>query len=183
MLRRKLYDYDFMGGIVAVYLGNSSNVEEALIKYFDSKESRGIWGFYGNDLSELKKKIDSPLADLIYYIRSGSTKKELLDKISELSNEEIRNKFKEVLEIAKENDVAIEINLGGFRRGIKEFSDGKRYPFPYSPLREIVKEVGNKVVIGVDSHNPKEFDNHEEYKLAIDFAKKHDIKIEERIEI
>lgn len=89
MLRRKLYDYDFMGGIVAVYLGNSSNVEEALIKYFDSKESRGIWGFYGNDLSELKKKIDSPLADLIYYIRSGSTKKELLDKISELSNEEI----------------------------------------------------------------------------------------------
>lgn len=61
MLRRKLYDYDFMGGIVAVYLGNSSNVEEALIKYFDSKESRGIWGFYGNDLSELKKKIDSPL--------------------------------------------------------------------------------------------------------------------------
>ena len=42
MLRRKLYDYDFMGGIVAVYLGNSSNVEEALIKYFDSKESRNI---------------------------------------------------------------------------------------------------------------------------------------------
>ena len=98
-------------------------------------------------------------------------------------NEDIKNKFKEVLEIAKENNVAIEINLGGFRRGIKEFSDGKRYPFPYSPLWELVKEVGNKVVIGVDSHNPKEFDNYEEYNLAIDFAKKHNIKVEERIEI
>ena len=31
--------------------------------------------------------------------------------------------------------------------------------------------------------NPKEFDNHEEYNLAIDFAKKHNIKVEERIEI
>lgn len=88
MLRKKLYDYDFMGGIVAVCLGNSDNLEEALIKYFDSKEAKGIWGFYGNDLSELKNKIDSPLTDLIYYIRTGSTKKDLLDIASSLSNEE-----------------------------------------------------------------------------------------------
>ena len=98
-------------------------------------------------------------------------------------NENIKNKFKEVLEIAKENNVAIEINLGGFRRGIRKFDDIERYPFPYDPLWEIVKEVGNKVVIGVDSHNPKEFDNHEEYQKAVNFAKKHNIKVEERIEI
>ena len=98
-------------------------------------------------------------------------------------NEDIKNKFKEVLEIAKDNNVAIEINLGGFRRGIRKFDDIERYPFPYDPLWEVVKEVGNKVVIGVDSHNPKEFDNHEEYQKAIDFAKKHNIKVEERIEI
>ena len=96
-------------------------------------------------------------------------------------NDDIKNKFKEVFEIAKMNNVCIEINLGGFRRGIKKFEDGERYPFPYDPLWEVVKEVGNKVVIGVDSHNPKEFDNHEEYQKAIDFALKHNINVEEKI--
>ena len=98
-------------------------------------------------------------------------------------NDDIKIKFKELLEIAKKNNVAIEINLGGFRRGIREFDGEKRYPFPYLPLWEIVKEIGNKVVIGVDSHNPKEFDNHEEYQKAIDFAEKYGIQVEERIEI
>ena len=96
-------------------------------------------------------------------------------------NDDIKNKFKEVFEIAKMNNVCIEINLGGFRRGIKKFEDGERYPFPYDPLWEVVKEVGNKVVIGVDSHNPIEFDNQEEYQKAIDFALKHNINVEEKI--
>lgn len=98
-------------------------------------------------------------------------------------NDDIKAKFKEVFEIAKKNNVYVEINLGGFRRGIREFDGKERYPFPYDPLWEVVKEVGNKVVIGVDSHNPKEFDNQEEYQKAVDFAKKHDIKVEERIDL
>ena len=98
-------------------------------------------------------------------------------------NDDIKNKFKEVFEIAKKNNVYIEINLGGFRRGIRKFDDGERYPFPYDPLWEVVKEVGNKVVIGVDSHNPKEFGDLDEYQKAIDFAKKYNIKVEEKIDI
>lgn len=93
----------------------------------------------------------------------------------------IENRYKEVLEIAKRNNVYIELNLGGIRRGIKHYEDGDRYPYPYSPLWKLIKEVGNKVVIGVDSHNPNEFDDYEEYQKGVDFAKEHNIKVEERI--
>ena len=46
---------------------------------------------------------------------------------------------------------------------------------------KLIKEVGNKIVIGVDSHNPIEFDDYEEYQKAVDFANEHNIKVEERI--
>lgn len=97
-------------------------------------------------------------------------------------NEHIKEKCLKVLESAKKNDVYLEINIGGFRRGIRQFENGKRYPFPYENFWKLVKQVGNKIVIGIDAHNPNQFSKVEEHKLALDFANKLDIKIENKIE-
>ena len=88
-----------------------------------------------------------------------------------------------MIEKAKENNVYLEINIGGFRRGIRKFQDEERYPFPYKNFWKLVKKVGNKVVIGVDAHDPRQFGKIEEIQLAIDFAKELDIEVSDHIEI
>lgn len=55
---------------------------------------------------------------------------------------------KRILQVAKQQGVLIEFNLGGVRSG----RTGLEYP--YLPFWEIVKEVGNTVIIGVDAHSP-----------------------------
>lgn len=86
-----------------------------------------------------------------------------------------------MLEKAKKNNVYVEINLGGFRRGIRKYDNGERYPFPYDNFWQLVKKVGNKVVISVDAHNPKQLGDMNEYQMAIDFAKKLNITVEKKI--
>ena len=79
---------------------------------------------------------------------------------------------------AKEMDVPLEINQGGIRYSIEDGYDiEKRYKYPYFRFWEIAKKVGNKVVIGIDAHNPKDFNN-VAVKLSYDFARKLGLKIE-----
>lgn len=84
---------------------------------------------------------------------------------------------------AEENNVYLEINIGGFRRGIRKYESQQRYPFPYENFWKLVKENGNKVIIGVDAHDPKQFSYEDEYQLALDFANKLGIKVEEKVNI
>ncbi len=84
-------------------------------------------------------------------------------------------------ETAKELDIPLEINQGGIRYSIGGKMDiTKRYMYPYHKFWEIVKKVGNKVIIGVDAHNPKDF-GHEAVKLSYQFAEDLGIKITEKI--
>ena len=84
---------------------------------------------------------------------------------------------------AKENNVYLEINIGGFRRGIQKLGNEIRYPFPHKEFWKLVKKVGNKVVIGVDAHNPNQFGRYDEIELAINFAKELEIEVSDHIEI
>ena len=84
-------------------------------------------------------------------------------------------------EAAKELDIPLEINQGGIRYSIgAKMNISKRYMYPYHKFWEIVKKVGNQVVIGVDAHNPKDF-GHEAVKLSYKFAEDLGIKISEKI--
>lgn len=83
---------------------------------------------------------------------------------------------------AKELDIPLEINQGGIRYTIEEgpFDYHERFKYPYFKFWEIVKEVGNKVVIGVDIHDPKEF-GHVASKLSYEFADKMGLKVMSRV--
>lgn len=77
---------------------------------------------------------------------------------------------------AKEKDVPLEINGGGMRRGLRKVNDEMQYPYPNTHFFDIVSEIGNKVVIGFDSHEPDQLDD-EIYKLMQDFAKKRNLEV------
>lgn len=59
-----------------------------------------------------------------------------------------------ILDAAVKNNYILEFNGGGFRRGIREFPEGERYPYPYNPFWEEVAKTGLRVIIGSDAHTP-----------------------------
>lgn len=77
-----------------------------------------------------------------------------------------------ICELAKKYDTPLEINLGGIIWGKKS-----RLQYPVSYFWDIAAEVGNKVVIGYDAHNPFYFSDTKHINQAIRFAKKHNVKL------
>ncbi len=53
---------------------------------------------------------------------------------------------------AKEKDIPLEYNVLGLRKS----EDEGRELYPYSEFWRIAKQVGNKAVIGIDAHSPKQ---------------------------
>lgn len=77
---------------------------------------------------------------------------------------------------AKEKDVPLEINGGGMRRGLRKVGEEMQYPYPNSHFFDIASEVGNKVVLGFDSHGPNQLDD-KTYQLLQEFAKKRNLQV------
>lgn len=95
-------------------------------------------------------------------------------------NEHIEKLSLKMLKKAKENDVYVEINLGGIRKGKWQMGNEFRYKYPYYKFWELVAKVGNKVIIGVDAHNPNDFID-DAYSKALEFASNLNINLEEKV--
>ena len=64
-----------------------------------------------------------------------------------------------IIKSAIENDVIIELNANGFRKG-KRLIDGKmQYAYPNDEFFKIVKEMNPKVIISSDCHKPELLDD------------------------
>lgn len=61
-----------------------------------------------------------------------------------------------IIESAIKNNVIIEFNANGYRRGIKEYPDGERYMYPLVQFWEKVSRTNAKVIVSSDTHNPVE---------------------------
>lgn len=59
-----------------------------------------------------------------------------------------------LLEACTKEGYILEYNANGYRRGIGEFDDGKRYQYPHIRLWEKIAETAIPVVIGSDCHSP-----------------------------
>lgn len=59
-----------------------------------------------------------------------------------------------ILSSAEQYCIPIEFNANGIRRGIRQYIDGSRYPYPYIPFWESISGSKIKVVIGSDCHSP-----------------------------
>lgn len=96
-------------------------------------------------------------------------------------DDEIKEKCYEMCRVAKEYNVALEINQGCLINGQKNHYDPylneNRYRYPYEPFWKIVSEVGNVVVTNTDAHSPNAFSVTRARDEAFELAKKYNIKI------
>ena len=90
---------------------------------------------------------------------------------------------KTICKEAKKYNVALEINCGCLINETKrDICNENRYRYPYSEFWKIAKKTGNTIVIGVDAHAPSALLS-ENKNLAIEFAKKLNIKVTEKLDI
>jgi histidinol phosphatase-like PHP family hydrolase len=86
-----------------------------------------------------------------------------------------------IIESAIENDVYLEINVGGLHKVTSSNEEVGKFAYPRDEFWKIVKEYPEaKVVIGVDAHDPSHLTT-KEIKMAYDFAKKHNIKVLDKV--
>lgn len=83
--------------------------------------------------------------------------------------------FREIISVAKDRDIPLEINANGFRRGLFSDGNGERYRYPWDAFWELAAEAGAKVVIGSDAHLPSQLS--EEYDTCEAFAGKFGLKV------
>lgn len=94
-------------------------------------------------------------------------------------NEEITDWYfheaRRFIEVAKEYDIPLELNNNGLTWGTK-------FKYPYDPFWKIVGEVGNRVIIGLDIHNPKTFENLD-LSFIYNLVKKYNLKLIDKVDI
>ena len=102
-------------------------------------------------------------------------------------DDEIKSRCYKMCCVAKEYDVALEINQGCIINNhplqYDEYLKDYRYKYPYEPFWHIVSLVGNKVVTNTDAHSPEAFDNFQARMFALNIASKCDIKLTSDLKI
>lgn len=61
---------------------------------------------------------------------------------------------KDIIECAIANDVALEINGNGMRKGLVKTSGGTRYAYPHHEFWKLASETSVKVICNSDAHKP-----------------------------
>ena len=86
-----------------------------------------------------------------------------------------------IIESAIENDVYLEINVGGLFKVTNNQQEVGKFAYPRDEFWKIVSEYPQvKVVIGIDAHAPTQL-MAEEIDMAYEFAKKHNIKVFDKV--
>ena len=60
-----------------------------------------------------------------------------------------------ILDAIAENGAVLEWNANGMRRGVQDFPDGPRVPYPHPRFWDPVPGSGIPVAVGADCHDPK----------------------------
>lgn len=76
---------------------------------------------------------------------------------------------KDIIACAIANDVALEINANGMRKGPVKTSYGTRYPYPHHEFWKLAAETPLKVLCNSDAHNPSNVND--SMDLCLTFAK------------
>lgn len=59
-----------------------------------------------------------------------------------------------IIDAAVATGTVLEYNANGFRRGISDFPDGARYPYPHENFWVMAAQSSAQVIVGSDCHNP-----------------------------
>ena len=136
--------------------------------------------YHVTDLSDMEVYIKTLIAAIeTGYFKFISHPDIFLFNQKEIS-EEMKDLSKQLIDACQKENVALEINANGIRKG-KIIVDGKiRYRYPRKEFWELVKNSKVKVIISSDAHKPKYlFD--EAILTAYKFARDIGIEVEEEL--
>ncbi|MGA0876062.1 MAG: histidinol-phosphatase [Bacilli bacterium] len=88
---------------------------------------------------------------------------------------------KKLAEASVQYDVPLELNLGGVNgRGLMMIHGEYRYPYPYEPFWQVVKQAGATTILGLDAHAPDAYQGNK-YQLLFDIVDKYQLKTISRL--
>lgn len=125
-----------------------------------------LYKYCENMVDAIKSGIYTYVAHPDLFMRQYETFDDTAVEISEI-----------ICRTAKEYDIPIEYNVLGLR---KSDEAGKEL-YPYSEFWKIAKKVGNKTVIGIDAHSPKQITDKRFILQAESYLKENGFEIIERI--
>lgn len=137
-----------------VYLGNATNQDEYLDRYVQ------------NCIDGLETGLYSYLAHPDLFMRGR-----------QIFDEKAREASYKICKYAKEHDVILEYNLEGARMS----AENHNVFYPYPEFWKIASEIKNRVIIGVDAHDPYSLARHEYYDGAIKFLTELGLTIENEL--
>lgn len=143
-----------------------------------------IWSAgYPNDLTILNKYVNT----LIEGMKSGLFKyvahPDFILTAYEYNSDDkcslvIEKEMKKIIQASIDLNIPLEINCGGIR-----YSRTRKHCYPFDEFFKWVGEMGAKVIIGLDVHNPNEINDNDCVKKALDLVKKYDLTLEQSLKI
>lgn len=85
-----------------------------------------------------------------------------------------------ICKLSLEYDVPLELNAGGIRRGVRNKEGMITYPYTSHIMFRLAGNYQNKVIIGIDAHNPKDF-NDTDYRVLLNYIKKYNLNLVDEI--
>ncbi len=138
-------DFDYL------IFGNHFYQSEEMGIYYGSCDPCYVDSYFEQCIEGMKTGIYSYLAH-----------PELIMRNSYLNwNDEMEAKFLKVCQVAKELDLPLEYNVLGLQYNLQNQCEC----YPHTKFWELAKEVGNKVIIGMDAHQPSDLSS-KLYNLA-----------------
>lgn len=88
---------------------------------------------------------------------------------------------KDIIETCMALNIPLEINVAGIRNGKKRMGTCDRYIYPTDEFFALAGKMGAPCIIGIDAHTPSDLASVDSNLAAIRFAKKHSLKLLERL--
>lgn len=121
----------------------------------------------------IQKALDTKLFKILahpdVFMASGFTCDNYIDEAMDI-----------IIAAAIKNDVYLEFNANGVRKGFIEVNNELRYPYPSSAFWQKVAKTRAKIIINSDCHEPRYLVD-QAVKDAYEYAKKLNLKVESKI--
>lgn len=140
-----------------------------------------------NDYQNLKRYVDDVLLAMNTHLFSYIAHPDIILNSFDIIDEKVLLEMKRIVDESIKLDIPLEINVAGIRYREKGNQNligfiSKNY-YPYEEFFKLVGESGAKVVIGVDAHDPKDFENTKAIEKAFALVDKYKLNLVDIIKI